>query len=48
MRSQREVAVLLREGRLTVIDQQPIVGRVIEQIMAAGAPEQVAVDLALG
>ncbi len=34
VRSQREVAAMLREGRLTIIDQQPIVARAIEVIMA--------------
>lgn len=34
VRSQREVAALLREGRLTILDQQPIVKRAIDQIMA--------------
>lgn len=34
VRSQREVAALLREGRLTIIDQQPIVKRAIDQLMA--------------
>lgn len=33
VRSEREVAQLLREGRLRVLEQQPIVGRAIEQIM---------------
>jgi len=37
VRSQREVAALLREGRLTIIDQQPIVKRAIDQIMADDA-----------
>ena len=34
VRSEREVAGLLREGRLAVIDNDPIVSRAIEQIMA--------------
>ncbi len=38
VRSQREVAALLREGRLTIIDQQPIVARALDQIMAQGEP----------
>ena len=38
VRSQREVAALLREGRLTIVDQQPIVKRAIDQIMADDAP----------
>jgi Protein of unknown function (DUF1631) len=37
VRSEREVAQLLREGRLRVLEQQPIVGRAIEQIMGAAA-----------
>ena len=47
VRSQREVAAMLREGRLTVIDQQPIVARAIDQIMTADEPEHAVVDLAL-
>lgn len=34
VRSEREVAGLLREGRLALIDNDPIVSRAIEQIMA--------------
>jgi hypothetical protein len=34
VRSEREVAELLREGRLTEIDQAPIVGRALDQLMA--------------
>ncbi len=34
VRSQKEVAAMLREGRLTILDQQPIVERALEQIMA--------------
>jgi hypothetical protein len=34
VRTQREVSAMLREGRLTIIDHQPIVARAIEQIMA--------------
>jgi hypothetical protein len=37
VRSEREVAQLLREGRLRVLEQQPIVGRAIEQIMGAAS-----------
>lgn len=54
VRSQKEVAALLREGRLTIIDQQPIVARALEQIMAQEAPEEsgpgntVTLDLQLG
>ena len=43
VRSEREVAGLLREGRLSVIDQQPIVSRAIDQIMAEA--DQVGLDL---
>ncbi len=46
VRSQREVAALLREGRLSIIDQQPIVKRAIDQIMSEGAPPSTT-DLAL-
>lgn len=38
VRSQREVAALLREGRLIIIDQQPIVARALDQIMAQEGP----------
>jgi hypothetical protein len=38
VRTQREVCALLREGRLTIIDQQPIVARALDQIMAQEAP----------
>ncbi len=34
VRSEREVAALLRHGRLKVIDQEPIVSRAIDHIMA--------------
>jgi len=34
VRSEREVAALLREGRLSVIDQVPIVARALDHIMA--------------
>jgi hypothetical protein len=37
VRSEREVAQLLRVGRLRVLEQQPIVGRAIEQIMGAAS-----------
>lgn len=53
VRSQREVAAMLREGRLTIIDQQPIVARALDQIMAqeepveAGPGYPVTVDLQL-
>ena len=36
VRTEREVAELLRTGRLRVLDQQPIVARAIEQIMGVG------------
>lgn len=34
VRSEREVAVLLREGRLVVINQEPIVARALERLMS--------------
>ena len=34
VRSEREVAELLREGRITEIDQAPIVGRALDQLMS--------------
>jgi hypothetical protein len=37
VRSEREVAELLRQSRLMEIDQAPIVGRALDQLMAAGA-----------
>lgn len=40
VRSQREVAALLREGRLTILDQQPIVARALDQIMAQEDPDE--------
>ena len=43
--SEREVAALLRDGRLGVIDQQPIVARAIGQIMAAATPSQLDMEL---
>ena len=46
VRSEREVARLLREGRLRVLDQQPIVQRAIHQIMEAGAVEPMDLELA--
>ncbi len=46
VRSQREVAALLREGRLGIIDQQPIVKRAIDQIMGEGV-SQSGMDLKL-
>jgi hypothetical protein len=47
VRSQREVAALLREGRLIIIDQQPIVKRAIDQIMAdeEAQPERLELQL---
>ena len=47
VRSQREVAAMLREGRLTIIDQQPIVKRAIDQIMADDAPQPEMLELRL-
>ncbi len=44
VRSEREVVGLLREGRLAVVDQQPIVSRAIEQIMSDAGQGQVEVD----
>lgn len=38
VRSQKEVTAMLREGRLTIIDQQPIVARALDQIMAEENP----------
>jgi hypothetical protein len=35
VRSEREVAQLLREGRLSVVDQEPIVARALDRIMAS-------------
>ena len=35
VRSEREVAALLRHGRLKVLDQEPIVSRALDHIMAA-------------
>lgn len=46
VRSEREVAQLLREGRLRVLDLQPIVGRAIEQIMGSGRSDAVDLELA--
>jgi hypothetical protein len=43
VRSEREVAGLLREGRLAAINQEPIVSRAIDQIMAQ--TDQVDIDL---
>ena len=37
VRSEREVAALLREGRLAMIDQVPIVSRAIDKLMAGNA-----------
>ncbi|MCB2039643.1 MAG: DUF1631 family protein, partial [Rhodoferax sp.] len=54
VRSQKEVAAMLREGRLTILDQQPIVARALEQIMAqdddeeSGAGGAPTLDLQLG
>ena len=43
VRSEREVAELLREGRLAAINQDPIVSRAIDQIMAQA--DQVDIEL---
>lgn len=40
VRSEREVAALLREGRLTMIDQVPIVSRAIDKLMAGAAESE--------
>ena len=45
VRSEREVAGLLREGRLAVIDNQPIVARAIEQIMSEAGQGEVDLEL---
>jgi hypothetical protein len=45
VRSEREVAQLLREDRLRVLDQQPIVERAINQIMVAGEAANVDLEL---
>ena len=42
VRSEREVAAMLREGRLGMIDQVPIVSRAIDKLMAGGAEPEVA------
>lgn len=47
VRSQREVAAMLREGRLNIIDQQPIVKRAIDQIMSDDAPASDKLELRL-
>jgi hypothetical protein len=41
VRSEREVAAMLRLGRLRVLDQEPIVARALDQIMA-GQDKQLA------
>ena len=45
VRSEREVARLLRQGHLRVLDQQPIVERAIHQIMATGNAGNVDLEL---
>ena len=40
--SEREVAALLRQGNLAVLDQQPIVARAIDQLMAVAQPQTLA------
>ena len=42
VRSEREVAALLRLGRLTVIDQHPIVSRALDRLMAGADQQRVA------
>ncbi|MDO8448512.1 MAG: DUF1631 domain-containing protein [Rhodoferax sp.] len=42
VRSEREVAALLRRGRLSVIDQVPIVSRALDQIMSDAQDRQAA------
>ena len=42
VRSEREVAALLRHGRLTVIDQLPIVSRALDRIMSDADLKQAA------
>jgi hypothetical protein len=42
VRSEREVAALLRRGRLQVIDQEPIVSRALDRIMSHGDTRQAA------
>ena len=42
VRSEREVAAMLRMGRLAVVDQVPIVGRALEQLLQAQEPELLA------
>ncbi len=42
VRSEREVAAMLREGRLSMIDQVPIVSRAIDKLMAGGSEPEVA------
>jgi hypothetical protein len=42
VRSEREVAELLRSGQLVVIDQQPIVGRALDWLMAENNPANAA------
>ena len=46
VRSEREVAGLLREGRLAVMDQEPIVSRAIDQILAAAGQTEVDLEIA--
>ncbi|WP_210545002.1 DUF1631 domain-containing protein [Rhodoferax sp. PAMC 29310] len=42
VRTEREVAALLRLGRLRVIDQEPIISRALDRIMTQTDPRQVA------
>lgn len=45
--SQREVAALLRTGRLQLLDDQPIVGRAIDQLMGPQGTGATALDVEL-
>ena len=42
VRSEREVAALLRRGALQVIDQEPIVSRALDRILSQAEGRQVA------
>ncbi|WP_168224776.1 DUF1631 family protein [Rhodoferax aquaticus] len=45
VRSEREVAELLRQGQLRLLDQQPIVERALERIMAENESQVLQLDL---
>lgn len=47
VRSEREVAELLRKGQLRTLDQQPIVERALDHIMADKAPQPAELDFSL-